>query len=83
MGHALSERGIVPADEKFKAVYDAREQSNVAKVRSFLGLVNFCAHFIPNLKTTAKPLRRLTHQGTVFQWVFQLKERLSKVETLA
>ena len=61
-----SERGFGPVDEKFKAVYDVREPSNVAGARSFLGLVNFCARFIPDLATTAEPLKSQTHQGMVF-----------------
>ena len=41
MSHVLSARGIGPADVKVKAVVDARESTNAAEVRSFMGLVNF------------------------------------------
>ena len=51
LGHVLSERGIGPADVKVRAVVDAREPMNAAEVRSFLGLVNFTARFIPDLAT--------------------------------
>ena len=44
----LSARGIGPADVKVKAVVDAREPKNAAEVRSFLGVVNFTARFIPD-----------------------------------
>ena len=67
MGHVLSEKGTAPADEKGKAVYEAREPGTATEVWSFLGLINFCARFILDLATTAEPLRRLTHQGTPFQ----------------
>ena len=89
MGHVLSEKGIGPTEEKVKAVSDAREPENASEVRSFLGLVNFCARFIPDLATTADPLRKLTRQNEAFQWgpeqkqaFQQLKEKLSKAETL-
>ena len=89
MGHVLSEKGIGPTEEKVKAVSEAREPESASEVRSFLGLVNFCARFIPDLATTADPLRKLTRQSETFQWgteqkqaFQQLKEKLSKAETL-
>ena len=66
MGNVLSARGIGPADVKVKAVVDAREPTNAAEVRSFLGLVNFTARFIPDLATVSAPLRQLTKRGESF-----------------
>ena len=42
---------------KVKAVADACEPTDAAEVRSFLGLVNFTARFIPDLATQSVPLR--------------------------
>ena len=90
MGHVLSERGIGPTNEKVKAVVNAREPESATEVRSFLGLVNFCARFIPGLATTAEPLRKLTRQSIPFSWgqeqkraFEQLKEKLANAKTLA
>ena len=66
MGHVLSARGIGPADVKLKTVVDALELTNAAEVRSFLGLVNFTARFIPDLATVSAPLRQLTKSGESF-----------------
>ena len=66
MAHVLSARGIGPADVKVKAVVDTREPTNAAEVRSFLGLVNFTARFIPDLVTVSAPLRLLTKNGEPF-----------------
>ena len=60
MGNVLSERGVGPAEVKVKTVVDALEPTNAAEVRSFLGLVNFTARFIPDLATVSAPLRQLT-----------------------
>ena len=68
MGHVLSARGIGPADVKVKAVVDAREPTNTAEVRSFLGLINFTARFIPDLATVSAPFRQLTKSGEPFVW---------------
>ena len=61
----------------------------VSEVKSFLGLVNFKARFIPDLATVAEPLKRLTKKGEPFvfgpeqQAAFaELKRRLTQAETL-
>ena len=68
MGYLVSETGIGPTEEKVKAVVNAREPETASEVRSFLGLVNFCSRFIPDLATTAEPLRKLTRASTPFVW---------------
>ena len=88
-GMVLSGNGISCTEEKVKAVKEAREPRTVSETRSFLGLVNYCGRFIPDLATVSEPLRRLTKSGTPFVFVgeqkkaFQeLKERLACAETL-
>ena len=56
----ISANGIAPDDKKIDVVRNARPPQNAAEVRSFLGLVNYCARFIPNFATPAEPLRKLT-----------------------
>ena len=68
MGHPLSARGIGPTQAKIEAVTEARKPDSVAEVRSFLGLVNFRARFIPDLATVSEPLRRLTRKDIPYQW---------------
>ena len=89
VGMVLSGNGISCAAEKVEAITSAREPRNASETRSFLGLVNYCGRFIPNLATISEPLRRLTKAGT--QFVFgeeqkaafeKLKECLSSAETL-
>ena len=62
MGHLLSARGIGPSQAKVEAVTEARQPESAAEVHSFLGLVNFCARFIPDHATVSEPLRRLTRK---------------------
>ena len=73
-----------------KAALEARVPTTASEVRSFLGLVNFSARFIPNLASIAEPLRMLTRSGQKFIWgpqqgkAFQmLKAKLSNVGILA
>ena len=90
MGHVLSNHGIGPAEDKVKAIQMAREPQNVGEVRSWLGLVNFVARYIPDLATVSEPLRQLTKKGAEFVFgdeqrkSFQeLKSRLCSTKTLA
>jgi bacterioferritin-associated ferredoxin len=46
MGHTLSKDGVKPDDSKIKAVQEFQRPTTPAEVRSFLGLVNFCAKYI-------------------------------------
>lgn len=66
MGHILSSHGIGMAKTKVDAIVNARRPETVSEVRSFLGLVNFSGPFIPNLATTAEPLRKLTRNNVPF-----------------
>ncbi|XP_020600787.1 uncharacterized protein K02A2.6-like [Orbicella faveolata] len=90
MGHLLSNQGIGPTESRVEAVIDAREPQNAEGVRSFLGLVNFSARFIPNLASIAEPLHRLTRKQTPFVWGTEQqcafdapKDSLANAETLA
>ena len=85
----LSDNGIGPAEDKVKAIVDAREPQSASEVRSFLGLANYNARFIPDFATVAEPLRRLTKKGVHFEFGEEqtnafndFKRRLSSAETL-
>jgi hypothetical protein len=80
--------GVGPAEVKVKAVVEAREPKTAAEVRSFLGLVNYSARFIPDLSIVSAPLRELTRKNSVFRWAKseqesfdELKKRLASAET--
>ena len=53
-GFQISANGLAPDVNKDEAVKNARPPQNAAEVRSFVGLVNYCAHFIPNFETLAE-----------------------------
>ena len=52
LGHTISAEGLRTADSKVEAIVNAPAPRNVAELRSFLGLVNYYAKFLPNLATT-------------------------------
>ena len=81
MGHLISDRGIGPTKTRVEAVEKAREPQSASEVRSFLGLVNFSARFIPNLATITEPLRRLTKQNVKFEWKDEQKQAFQQLKT--
>lgn len=90
MGHVLSAHGIGPDETKIESLVNARNPDNLSEVRGFLGLVNFCARFIPDLATVAEPLRELTRAKATWRWnavhqnaFDELKNRLTHASTMA
>ena len=59
LGHTISSEGLQPTKEKIRAITDAPTPTNVAQLRSFLGLVNYYGKFLPQLATTLAPLYSL------------------------
>ena len=66
MSRVLSKDSVAPEESKIKAVASAREPKNASEVHSFLGLVNYCGRFIPDLATISEPLQKLTRKSTMF-----------------
>jgi hypothetical protein len=81
LGHHLSEQGSSADGSKIKAITEAREPQNAQEVRSFLGLVNFCARYIPNLATISEPLRRLTRNKEKFIWGPEQNQAFKKLKS--
>ena len=65
-GHDLSSKGIAPSEEKVPAVQNAKPPQSTAEVRSFLGLVQYCAKFLTDFFQVAEPLRTLTRKDQQF-----------------
>ena len=87
MGLLLTNKGIGPTE--MRAVVEAREPQNASEVRSFLGLANYNAQFIPDFATGAEPLREFTKKGVCFRFrdeqrsaFNELGSRLASAETL-
>ena len=52
----MSGKGIAASEEKVSAVENAKPPLSAAEVRSFLGLVQYCAKFLPDFFQVAEPL---------------------------
>ena len=65
-GYKFSGDGLIPADDKIKAVREAGRPEDKTAVKSFLGMIGYL--FIPNYATMTAPLRNLTRKDADFKW---------------
>jgi hypothetical protein len=68
LGHVISEEGLHTAESKVEAVVEAPDPRDISELRSFLGMVNYYAKFLPNPATTLSPFYRLLRQTTAWHW---------------
>ncbi|KRH93127.1 putative transposable element [Pseudoloma neurophilia] len=59
LGTRISNRVIRPGPIKIKTIKAHKLPKTVHKLRSFLGLVNFCREYLPKLTEVANPLYEL------------------------
>ena len=68
LGHVVDAEGLHTTPEKLKAILEAPAPKDLNQMRSFLGLVNYYARFIPNLSTVLHPLNRLLRKDVSWEW---------------
>ena len=59
-GMIFSKTGVSPDPNKVQALKELPPPPNVAKLRSFLGMMNYVSRFIKDFAIISEPLRRLT-----------------------
>ena len=68
LGHMISAEGLCPAASKVKAIKEAPKPSSLSKLKSFLGLVNYYAKFLPDSATILAPLYKLLRNSEPWRW---------------
>nr|AIK27535.1 polyprotein [Chilo suppressalis] len=82
LGHHISAAGIKPSRSSQQVIQKFRAPQNTTEVRSFLGLMNFSARFIPQSSTITAPLRELTKKDVTFTWNDEHEEVFQKLKQL-
>ncbi len=67
-GHVISGKGVATDPAKVTAFWEWPTPSNIAELRSFLGLASYYSSFIRDFAIIASPLHQLTQKGQDFQW---------------
>ena len=62
LGHRVDAEGLHTTADKEEALLKAPVPTNVQELHSFLGLLNYCGKFLPNLATILHPLHSLLQQ---------------------
>ena len=68
LGHRLTAEGIHPTSEKLKAIIDAQKPCDVKQLRSYLGLINYYAKFVPRMSTVLRPVHLLPMNDRKWKW---------------
>ena len=81
-GHVIGADGVQPDPEKTRAITNFPVPTSVTEVRSFLGLANQLASFVPDLTQNARPIHALTKKDTAFVWGHEQQEAFENVKKL-
>ena len=68
IGHLVTPEGLQPDPNKVKAILKLPPPQNKEEVQRLNGTVNYLAKFLPRLTQVMQPLRRLTREGTPWNW---------------
>jgi len=68
LGYSVNSKGILPNEDKVKAVTDFRTPTNTKQVRQFLGMTSYYRRFIHDYARHAEPLFALTRMDVPFVW---------------
>ena len=68
LGHTISACSLQPTKEKVRAIVEAPAPQNVSQLKSFLGLLNCYAKFLPQLSTLLAPLYSLLQKNKQWTW---------------
>ena len=82
MGHEQSGEGLHIDDSKVEAILKAEPPATVSEVKSFLGLAQYCAKFIPDFASVTDPLWELTRGDKPFEWRHEQQKAFDKVKAL-
>lgn len=78
-GYIFSSEGLSPDPEKVKSIQNMESPSNCSELRSFLGMVTYCARFISQLATKTFNLRHLLKQKS-FHWTANHQEDFQAIK---
>ena len=82
LGHIVSAKGMEPDPSHVEAIRNAPVPTDVATLRSFLGLASYYSRFVPHFSTITEPLRMLTRKDVPFAWTPEVQHAFDKVKEI-
>lgn len=80
LGHMIDASGLHKSTDKLRAFAEAPAPININQLRSFLGLVNYYARFVPNLSTLIHPLNAMLHKEAKWKWSSEFEKAFQDVK---
>lgn len=68
MGHVIDDKGLHADADKLAKIREWRQPRNYNDVQKFLGLVNYLAHFLPDVTAYTNPLSEMSRNNQPFFW---------------
>jgi hypothetical protein len=83
LGHIIDDKGIHADPDKMSRIRDWRTPRNKHDVQRFLGLVQYLAHFMPDLSAWTGPLSAIQSNGNAFIWKPMHQVCMDNIKALA
>lgn len=68
LGHIIDEQGLHASADKMAKIREWRTPRDYGDIQRFLGLVQYLAHFMPDVSSFTGPLAEISRNGHAFQW---------------
>ena len=68
LGHLIDADGLHPRPCKVEAIASVAQPTNVTQLKSFLGMLQYYARFLPHLSSELQPLYELLQDDTPWNW---------------
>lgn len=83
LGHIVDDRGLHADTDKMSRIRNWHKPRNYNEVQQFLGLVQYLAHFMPDVTAYTAPLSSMTRNGQSFSWRPLHDKCFEMIKTLA
>ena len=82
LGHIITDAGIHACTDKMQKIWDWRQPCKFHEFQRFLGLVQYLAHFMPDVTAFTLPLVMCIHNGRQSVWMPLLDKCFDSIKTL-
>ena len=83
LSHIIDDQGIHVDTNKMQCIREWRCPMTFNHVQHFLGLVQYLAHYMPDISTYTTPLLGCVRNGCPFEWTPLLDKCVESIKTLA
>ena len=68
LSHIIDKKGLYADSNKMARIQEWKKPWNYNEVQRFLGLIQYLAHFLPDISVYTSPLVAMTKNGWPFYW---------------